>query len=389
MALGEQPALTQRFAAVREALQDACPHWQLGTSYEGFVDAQRREQARLIPLVVAKLRAHGRALAEHQRIGGWQVYAVDGSDGTQPRTRANQEVASDKGKPDGMPLLSMTVTYHLGTGLPWAFRVGPSSESERGHLGEMLDELPEEALLVADAGFIGYDLCRKCIEKRRPFLLRVGGNVHLLESLGYEYEVHGETVYLWPNDQQDRGQPPLQLRLIVIRDAGKQPIYLVTSVLDAEQLTCAQAREIYHARWGIEVFYRGTKQTLAHDGVQSRTPVNGYLEMTWALLGAWLLKLMTVRQLVKANVAPRKTSVALARNLVRRALRNAPAPRHRSFAQALAACRVDGYHRKRPKSSRNYPRKKRHQPPQPPKIKSASALQVQLAQRLTPLTLAN
>jgi hypothetical protein len=390
MSLSEQPTLGERFDAVRECLKAACPHWQLGTSYAGWVEAQQREQQRLVPLVVSKLRQHMQQLAEHQRIGRWEVYAVDGSDGACPRTLANQDAASDKGKPDGMPLLSMTVMYHVALGVPWSFRVGSSSESERGHLDEMLDELPPQALLVTDAGFIGYDFCRKSIEKKRHFLLRVGGNVHLLESLGYQYEVQGETVYLWPLDQQQSNQPPLKLRLIVIRDEGKQPIYLVTSVLDPEELTDAEAREIYHARWGVEVFYRDTKQTLDHDGVQSRTPDNSYLEMTWALLGAWMLKLMTVRELAQQKIAPRRISVAKARNLVRRAMRNAPPPRPRlSFAEALTACQLDNYHRTRPKASRNYPRKKRHKPPQPPKIKSATPQQRQLAQPLTPLIVAS
>jgi hypothetical protein len=135
---------------------------------------------------------------------------------------------------------------------------------------------------------------------------------------------------------------------------------------------------------------RFQRRPLNHDGVQSRTPINSYLEMTWSLLGTWVLKLMTVRELVKENVAPKKMSVASARNLVRRAMRNSPPrDRGRSFAQALAACQTDNYHRTQPKASRNYPRKKRHKPPQPPKIKSATEQQRQLAQPLTPLTIAN
>ncbi len=271
MAVGEQVTLTERFAAVCECLKDACKHWQLGTSYDGWVDAQRREQYRLVPLVVSKLRQLTRELVGYQQIEGWEVYAVDGSDGVCPRTKAQQAVTSDKGRPGGRPLLSMTVLQHLGSELPWSFRVGPSTESERGQLDEMLDDLPAGSLLVADAGFAGYDACRKMLEKQQHFLLRVGGNVHLLQTLGYDYEVQGDIVYLWPLEQQKQGEPPLMLRLIVIQDEGKQPIYLVTSVLDLAQLSFAAARRIYHARWGIEVFYRGTKQTLGHDGVQSQT----------------------------------------------------------------------------------------------------------------------
>jgi hypothetical protein len=389
MAWGEGP-LVERFEDARECLQAACPHWDLGTSYGGWLAAQEREAERLIAALKQKLRRHIQSLPGRQRVGRWQAFAVDGSDAACPRTRVNQAAMGDTGRPDGIPQLSMTLMYHLGAGLPWDFRVGPSSESERSHLREMLSDLPEGALLVADAGFIGYDLCREMLENKQHFLLRVGGNVHLLEALGYHAEIAGETVYLWPVEQQDRKQPPLRLRLIVIRDEGKQPIYLVTSVLDAAALTAEEARELYYQRWTIEVCYRTTKQTYDHARLRSRTPKHCYLEMRWALLGLWMLGLMTAEAAATKQVDPRDISHAAARRVVRRAQQNLR-PRARrpcSLQAALAACVKDRYRRKAPKASRNYPRKKRHQPPGPPKIKAANAAQIQLAKQLTPLKLA-
>jgi hypothetical protein len=293
----------------------------------------------------------------------------------------------DVGKPDGMPLLSLTCVLHLGTGLPWDFRVGPGTDSERSHLRELLDELPEDSLLVADAGFVGYNLCSEMIRRKQHFLLRVGGNIHLLNSLGYDFEVDGQTVYLWPVKQQNGNQPPLRLRLIVVRDEHKQPVYLVTSVLDPLQLSDQQASQIYRWRWGVEVQFRTTKQTMQHHTMRSRTPQTCYLEMTWAFLGVWLLQLMTARQVAAAGGAPCEISPAQARNCLRRVMRN-DSPRHRSrrgLCQTLAHCRLDCYQRNGPKASRNYPRKKRREPPQPPRIKPPTAAQTRRAQQLTPI----
>jgi len=402
MAWDQTPQLVERFAAVRECLREACRHWTLGSSYEGWVQAQHREAGRLIPAVTHKLRQHMQAFAEcHRRSGRWEAFAVDGSDAACPRTIANQQAMGDTGKPNGIPQLSMTVLFHVGLAMPWSFRVGPSTESEREHLRDMLDELPAGSLLVADAGFIGYEICRKMLGKNQHFLLRVGGNVHLLTDLGYDYEADGETVYLWPIEQQSRREPPIQLRLIVAEDEGKQPVYLVTSVLDDARLTQAEACETYRRRWGIEVSYRTLKQTLGHDGTHSRTPDNCYLEMKWAILGAWMLALMTVRHVVASGGTSRKASPAAARNVIRRAMRNSPPRTHRrrrcrlprdskcsSLFAALAACQTDNYRRLRPKGSRDYPRKKRHEPPSPPKIKPSSESQRQIAKQLTPLTTA-
>jgi hypothetical protein len=383
----ETTPLVERFGSVRQFLKQCCPHWKLGQSYSGWVAALQREHARLVPLVTERLRTTMRQLADHQRCERWEVYAVDGSELACSRTGANQAAMGDSGKPNGIPQVSMTLLLQLRLGLPWSFRVGPGTDSERGHLREMLADLPADSLLVADAGFIGYELCRDLIERRQHFLWRVGGNTHLFTELGYESHVQGSTVYLWPNNYRD--QPPLQLRLITIRDAARQPVYLVTSVLDAAALTDREAADIYQQRWGIEVHYRTLKQTLEFFALRSQTPATCYLELTWHILGAWLLQLLNVRAVVQVGCDPRQASAAQTRNAVRRCLRGEPACRRsrRSLCRVLAACRQDNYVRRRSKASRDYPRKKQHQPPGPPHLKLPAPKQLQAAKQLTPLAL--
>jgi hypothetical protein len=390
MAWSEQTQLVERFHAVTSFLKQTCKHWELGVSYEGWVTALAREQERLVPLVVERLRRQMQSMKDYQRCGRWEAYAVDGSEFVCPRTVENQQAMGEVGKPNGMPLVSLTTLYHLRLGLPWALRVGPGTDSERAHLRDMACELPSGSLLVADAGFVGYDLCRSLLAQKQHFLLRVGGNIHLLNELGYGCEVRGRTVYLWPMDQQKENQPPLEFRLIVCEDEQKQPVYLVTSLLAPDQLTDLEASDLYRQRWGIEVFYRTTKQTLERHTLRSRTPENCYLELTWAILGVWLLQLMTVRRVAGAGHDPRAASPAQARTVVRRVLRH-ERPSHRTrraLSSMLADCRQDDYDRKRAKASRDYPRKKRHQPPGPPKIKTPTEKQIQTAKRLTPITIA-
>jgi hypothetical protein len=389
MAWSEPSQLTERFRTVGMLLRQACKHWSIGSSYDGWVAAQKREAPRLVPLIVQRLRRQMEALKDYQRCGGWEAFAVDGSQIACPRTLENQQAMGDLGKPNGIPQMSLTGMLHLGTGLPWDFRVGPGTDSERSHLRDMLGDLPARSLLVADAGFVGYDLCRDLIQRKQHFLLRVGGNIHLLESLGYNYEIAGRTVYLWPAHKQNKNEPPIRLRLIVLRDEGKQPVYLVTDVVDPVELSDEAGGTIYLARWGIEVQYRTTKQTMQHHTMRSRTPQTCYQEMTWAFLGVWLLQLMTARKIVAAGGDPRRLSTAKARNSVRRVMRHQPAgaQRRHTLCHVLANCRVDNYVRHGPKASRNYPHKKRHKPPDPPKIKLPGPTQVRKAQQLTPLNM--
>jgi hypothetical protein len=142
------------------------------------------------------------------------------------------------------------------------------------------------------------------------------------------------------------------LRRFAIVQVGQAPALLG---LDQAALTTQEARDLYHFRRKIEVFYRETKQTMEHDGVNSRTRSNCYLEMTWALLSIWFLKLMVVRQLIAAGKEPRKISVAKSRDLVRRVLRNGKLRGNRSFYRSLQECQTDNYRRTKPKASQHSP----------------------------------
>ena len=102
--------------------------------------------------------------------------AVDGSRVECPRTQANQETLKCAGREKTGPQLQLTALRHLGSGLLWDWRVGPGVESERSHLREMIDTLPVGALLVADAGFTGYDLFRAILDGGRHLLIRIGSN---------------------------------------------------------------------------------------------------------------------------------------------------------------------------------------------------------------------
>ena len=92
-------------------------------------------------------------------------------------TAANEKVFGTAGKKKTGPQQFLTTMFHVATGLIWDYRRGDARSSERGHLLQMLDTLPPEALVVADAGFTGYDVFNTIITGGRSFLIRVGANV--------------------------------------------------------------------------------------------------------------------------------------------------------------------------------------------------------------------
>ena len=383
MAWSDGQTLSARFQFARDTAQDWLPHWKLGQSYSGFAQASVSKSPQILERL--KRRFRGRMTAETRIFrdrDGFCVLAVDGSRLECPHTAANEEGLGCAGREKTAPQVFVTTLWHPGFALPWDFRSGPGTDSERRHLDQMLDALPEKTLLLSDAGFVSYELCQALLHKGHSFLLRIGGNVHLLTNLEYDYEQRDDIVYLWPTKR--RHCAPLKLRLIRLDDDQHEPVYLLTNILDTEQLPDVTAKRLYRLRWGIEVFYRSAKQTLQRRRLLSRTPETCQTEAQWVVASVWLLGLMTVREQLPCGLAPRNWSAAKARDAVRSAMRRGARCRGRRecLSTALAAAVKDDYIRNGSKQARNYPRKKREKPPGPPIIQPATALEQKQAKEL-------
>lgn len=404
--------LTRRAAQARKIVnamrvQDATP----AGSYQAFLKMLRTWTAPLSQALMAAFRRRMQtSLKQRFRTHGFALFGVDGSRAELPRTASNQRyfspskpkktkkrtapdscrrrakqrraraAATAAAKKANNPQLWLTTLFHLGTGLPWSWRLGPSNSSERGHLQEMLAELVAGSLVVADAGFVGYDTWRVLLATGHHFVIRVGANIKLLTGLGrYQRKPKKDLVYLWPREAMAQGLPPLVLRLVTVRD-GAETIYLITTVLSTDRLCDAAIREIYRMRWGIELFYRHFKQTYERSKLRSRTAEHVMLEATWSLLGLWAMMLKAEVELLALDVAQEKISVAGMLHAFHTALReykSLPDPGE-SLRELLSQAVIDSYARTS-KTSRDYPRKKRHRKIGSPQIQAASDVQIKAA----------
>ena len=371
--------LAEQFASARAAVTEMFPsRRRVGKSYQGFVGAMALSGAFWLDRLATQLRLQMRSMGSCWTVEGIEAFAVDGSRVECPRTAANQRVLKRAGRKKTGPQLSLTTMYHMGSGHMWDYRIGPGVESERVHLRAMLPTLPPGATLVADAGFIGYDLLKEILASGRHILFRVGANRALLQKLGYASVEDDSTVCLWPLEAQKHDQPPIVLRLMVLND-GRHPVYVVSDVLSEGALSLKQAGVLYRLRWGIEVFYRSLKQTLRHRTMRSRAPDQAKRELACAVMALWVLSLATAQAIVARGGHPRGLSIALARRQVRQAMAGRAAG---NLTAKLAQCRKDTYPRSRSKTARNWPHKKNERPPGAPKIRAASPDEVQHAKEL-------
>lgn len=387
----EETGLVDRFFTAQQVIAQQRGEQHESVSYQAFLKLLRRRTTVLLAALVATLRRRMKgSLSDCYRVAGYLAFGVDGTRINMPRTAANEQAfAARRGrgrrrqaaeKQAAGPQLALTLLWHLGSGLPWSWRQSSSAVGERAHLLELLPELPEHALLVADAGFVGYDLWQAILAAGHDVVIRVGANVRLLKRLGY-YRESQQRVYLWPDSHRERGRPPLVLRLVVA-DGGRQPVYLATSVLAKAQLSDRQLIELYRARWGVEVFYRSFKRTFGRHKLRSLAPENAQVELAWSLVALWAAALYAKCQQRQAGQDVARTSIAG----VLRMLRHAIHQPHFRLAKQLANALVDRYTR-HCKASRNYPRKKTDAPgDSPPRISKPTTLQLQTARQIKRLT---
>lgn len=239
-ALGDETNLTDRFSSARKMTARLFPRQEPAGSYQAFVKLLRKWTGPLLmTLTICFRQRMQQGDAGEFLTAGFTVFAVDGSRVELPRTASNQQAycaqnnkqkspARQQGRPCkgrnrarkkqrkpakkkqrsrrgrsvqqklDNPNAWLTTMWHVGTGLPWDWRIGPSNASERDHFRQMIDDLPPAALVTADAGFVGYEYWKTLIDGSRHFVIRVGASVTLLKKLGYARE-SSQTVFLWPN----------------------------------------------------------------------------------------------------------------------------------------------------------------------------------------------
>jgi hypothetical protein len=395
-AWADEPTLTERFASIRQIIQNAFGVQQeLAGSYQAFLKMLVRWTARLKCRVLVALRSRMKRRFARHRIAGWTIFGVDGSRIELARTASNETSYSPLSalgkrrrhrttrrtkagrKKARNPQMWITTMWCCTVGLPWDWRTGRSDSSERSHLLEMIPDLPATTLVTADAGFVGYEYWTALLEAGHPFVIRVGSNVKLLKKLGYARERQG-LVYLWPDAVAAKGEPPLVLRLVIVQ-GGKHPVYLVTSILDSRELTQGQVAQIYRLRWGVEVYYRSFKQTFTHRKLRSHKARHAQVELDWAMAGLWTACLYAQHC---GRIQPRQLSVAIVLRAFRRTIRHATPPEPEATLAGLLKSAVLDNNTRKNKDSRDYPRKKQERPAGRPKILAATATQVQRARKL-------
>lgn len=393
----ETPNVTDSFDVTLEACE-VLGIKKGARTYTAFLDALVRYQR----VFSDRLRQRFQTLAEQVagrfwRQDGWVLLAFDGSRATTPRTASNERafcapnygkgstakyrkkkskgmrlLKNEKNKPQPQePQLWITMVWHMGLRLPWTWRLGPSNSSERQHVTDMLGEedFPKNTLFCGDAGFVGYDFWHSILDTGQDFLVRVGGNVSLLSEQVDFHQLRDNRVLCWPKNKRSKFEP-LELRLVKVI-IGKTKMWMLTSVLDKKNLSKKQIVRTYKARWGVEVEFRGLKQTIDKAKLRCRNSERVYVEMDWSIRAMAIAELLAFREQIddsdrgkvsRREYDPKDRSLSQTIRALRRCLRllHSRSASNNDLLVHLSKARVQRYQAQTSK-------KARYRPPNPDK----------------------
>jgi hypothetical protein len=349
---------------------------QPGRTLAGFHKALARLPLTVLQTIADGVR-HRLAALFALTSDGFAAFGCDGSRLECPRSRPLSRRLGQAARKGSAPMLRVTALVHLRTGLLWSWRVGTGKASERRHLLTLVPTLPSNALVVADAGFTGYELARSLMQKGVSFLVRLGGDVTVYtdEAPPRRGWTDGP-VSLWTKEarRRRRRQPPLKLRLIRRRGKKGHDVWLLTNVLESGRLSAEQAGQYYRWRWENEGLFRTYKRTLKKVKLSSRTPRLAWREAEGSLLATQLLLAQGARGLGRGGQGkgkPQRRTERCSPRQVLRLIREAIRERRGSggrFVRGLKRAYREQRQRQSRKVKRRWPQRSEQRKLKPPKI---------------------
>jgi hypothetical protein len=386
----------------------------MAKTYNSFMNALTRYREMFSEVMRDQFQCLApKACGRFFRNDDWVLIGFDGSRVTAPRTVSNEKAfcapnygkghrakygkklskgmrrkRNEKNKPQSQaPQAWVTLMWHMGLRLPWTWRLGPSNSVERDHVKEMLaeEELPKNTLFCGDAGFIGYPIWNAILSSGNDFLIRVGGNVKLLKQHADVKPLRDGIVLCWPQQRMTSGDPPLRLRLVSVQ-VGKTKMWMLTSVLDPKKLGKKQIVRFYKMRWGIEVEFRGLKQTLGNRKLRCRNSDRLLVELDWSIRSMAIAELLATREQIKATrrqtpkkpkdkYDPKDRSLANTIRALRRSLKQLERKTeiNEDLLKKLSQARVQRYNNKTNKRARYRPKNPHKKPLGEPEVRTLTS----------------
>ena len=225
---------------------------------------------------------------------GWRVMSLDGTTldvaDTADNATAFGRPASSRGAnaTGAFPQLRLVGLLENGTHVISAAALGPYRAHERALATAVLPSLTAEMLVLADRGFLSFDLWRPATATGATLVWRASAHVGLPVLERYSDGSYRSELR-WNQRCQSPNRTPIPVRVVdyTVTGApqGAQAYRLVTSILEPARAPAAELAALYQERWEMETAFDELKTHLrgARRVLRSKTPELVRQEV-WGLL---------------------------------------------------------------------------------------------------------
>jgi len=300
-----------------------------------------RARARLPQGLVERLvREVGQRLCAGQS-GAWrwrgrEVKLIDGTTVTMPDTTENQASfpQSHEQKPGlGFPLARLVAIVSLSCGAVLEWAIGPCEGKRTGEtalLCRLAHRLRSGDVIVADRFYAGYFLLAWLMRQGVDIVVRQHQLRHTDFRRGQRLGAKDHVV-LWARPQRpvwmDEATYAAMPETLTLREVRVEGLTLVTTLLDAQQVSKKELLGLYRLRWQVELDLRAIKTVMQMDILRCKSPAMVTKEIAVHLLAYNLVRAVMAQAAFFGHVLPWQLSFKAALQMIRafeENLRHAP-----------------------------------------------------------------
>jgi len=248
---------------------------------------------------------------------GRNVKLVDGTTVSMPDTPRNQNVfPQPRGQKPGLgfPIARLVgiVSLSCGAVLEWA--VGPCEGKKTGEtamLWGLMDKLCRGDVIIADRCFAGYFGIARLRQRGVDVLIRQHQRRQTDFRRGRRLGKRDHVV-TWARPQRpswmDQATYATMPELLVMRELRVADLTLVTTLLDAEEISKLELVDLYGQRWQIELDFRSIKTVMQMEILRCKSPEMIHKEIAVHLLAYNLVRTVMAQAACVTNAFPRQLS---------------------------------------------------------------------------------
>lgn len=315
------------------------------------------------------------------------MYLMDGSS-VQLQHRAelleNYPPAENQYGRSRWPVMRLVVLHDAVSGLAlrpaWGPMYGEHAVSEQALAERLLDQLPAEAVLIADRNFGIFHTAHAAHQRRQAVIVRL--SEPRARRLGGQLTTGTDRVVVWKPSQEDRrahaglsADAAVPGRLVICELAGQRgQLYLFTTL----DLPAAELMQLYALRWNIETDLRSVKQTVRLHRLTGHSIDIAEKEILAAIAAYNLIRTVMCLAAQQAGLHPRRLSFSQVLYLVNAfwpdVLEEIPSPRGQRQLRRMISLAADctlpqrSHHRSYPREV--WPRPSRYPKKHEPKPQS-------------------